>query len=120
MRESEGKRKEVGTTERFPSILLMRKNNFFTVSGQGAFIANPKYKLPKTTKLNAIIRRKKKENQKSQKSKTGSRKSRMNSGKMVNSGSCRKAISQPCKIFVVLNFLCILCSSFLLVSDLQC
>ena len=43
---------------------------------------------------------KKEENQKSQQAKTGSRKSRMNSGKMVNSGSGRKQFRNPTKFLL--------------------
>ena len=40
MRESVEKIEKSGKAESFPPILILSKS-FFTVSGQGAFIANP-------------------------------------------------------------------------------
>ena len=76
-------RKRGGRAESFsPKKTFINEGDVLTVSSLGAFIAKPLYKITKNNITNSItMGAKKKENQKGQKAKTGSRKSRMNSGK---------------------------------------
>ena len=46
----EEKKKEAGTTERFPLKKNFINGEIITVLGLRAFIANPSYKIPKKTK----------------------------------------------------------------------
>ena len=112
-----------------PKKTFINEGDVLTVSSLGAFIAKTLYKITKNNIENTIMMGvKKEENQKSQKAKTGSRKSRMNSGKTGEQWQQRHEQWQggnfaSCKNFSTLQnllwpFSYVFYFSFLL--DLQC
>ena len=88
MRESEGKRKGAGTVERFLPILLMSQKVPLYSVWLGGFYSQPIIQITKNYKNKHYYKEKVgRKPKREQKAKTGSRKSRMNSGKMVNSAA---------------------------------